>query len=149
MLDKLFKTFRGQVAAPTDEAGDLRQAVTALLVEAARADEVYTDEEKALITQMIKRRYGLSDEEAAALRAEAEEAQAASNDMYAFSRLVKTGLERDEKMSLVEDMWRIVLSDDERDPHEEMIIRRLIGLIYLEDTDSAEARRRAEVSAKA
>ncbi|MEO1658470.1 MAG: TerB family tellurite resistance protein [Pseudomonadota bacterium] len=148
MLDKLFKSFRGQPEAATNDEGALRKAITALLVEAARADEVYTDEERTLITQMIAKRFELSEADAIGLRTEAEEAQAAANDMYGFSRVVKTGLDRDGKMSLVEDMWRIVLSDAERDPHEEMIIRRLIGLIYLEDTDSAEARRRAEASAQ-
>ncbi|MEM9286408.1 MAG: TerB family tellurite resistance protein [Pseudomonadota bacterium] len=149
MLDKLFKSFRGQSDEPGESGAELRKAVAALLVEAARADDVYTDDERALITQMIAKRFALSGDEALALRTEAEEAQAAANDVYGFSRVVKTGVDREGKISLIEDMWRIVLSDDTRDPHEEMIIRRLIGLIYLEDTDSAEARRRAEASAKA
>ncbi|MEM7741152.1 MAG: TerB family tellurite resistance protein [Pseudomonadota bacterium] len=146
MLDKLFKSFRGPADEPEDPEAVLKKAVAALLVEAARADEVYTDDEKSLIAQMLAKRFTLSEADALALRTDAEDAQASANDLYGFSRVVKSGLDRAGKMDLIEDMWRIVLSDDARDPHEDMIIRRLIGLIYLEDTDSAEARRRAEAS---
>ncbi len=143
MLDKLFARFRPSEDVVEDESANLKNAVAALLVEAARADEEYTDEERVLIDDMLKAQFSLTSEEALALRTSAEEAQAAANDMYGFSRVVKQDLDRDGKMKLIEDMWVIALSDAEKAPYEEMIIRRLIGLIYLEDSDSAVARQRA------
>lgn len=146
MLDRLFKSFREKKDQPEPEDNALPRAVAALLVEAARADEEYTDEERSMIDRVLVKQFDLDAEKALAIRSEAEKAQEEANDLYQFSRVVKDGLDREGKMKLVEDMWRIVLSDDERDPHEEMIIRRLVGLIHLEDTDSAAARRRAENS---
>ena len=100
-----------------------------------------------MIGRLLARQFGLDAGAASALRDEAETAQAGANDLYGFSRVVKEGLDRDGKMALIEDMWRVALSDDARDPHEEMVIRRLVGLIHLEDKDSTEARRRAERTA--
>ena len=143
MLDKLFSVFRKD--EPKEDETDRRPlAVAALLVEAARADEAYTEKEQALITSMLARQFALSDEDALAVRTDAEAAQAEANDMYGFSRVVKEQLDRDDKLQLIEDMWVIALSDVSREPYEEMIIRRLIGLIHLEDADSTAARRRAE-----
>lgn len=143
MLDRLFRSFKSEDDAQADE-NVLPRAVACLLVEAARADDEYTDEEREMIARIVARQFGLAPTEASALREEAEKAQADANDLYGFSRVVKTGLDREGKMKLVEDMWRVVLSDDHRHPHEEMVIRRLVGLIHLEDRDSTEARRRAE-----
>ncbi|GGY42311.1 tellurite resistance TerB family protein [Parvularcula lutaonensis] len=148
MLDRLFKSFAKDRGEETPDEDALPRAVAALLVEAARADEEYTDEERGLIDRILMGQFRLSAEGAADLRARAEAAQAEANDLYQFSRVVKDALDRDGKMQLVEDMWRVVLTDEERDPHEEMVIRRLIGLIHLEDTDSTAARRRAEASAE-
>ncbi|ADM08353.1 hypothetical protein PB2503_01372 [Parvularcula bermudensis HTCC2503] len=143
MLNRLFAAFQG---APQDEtaAPQMEPAIAALLVEAARADDIYTEDEKHLIDTLLSKRFALSADAAADLRARAEIAQAEANDLYGFSHIVKSELDREGKMSLVEDLWRIVLSDGDRDPHEEMLIRRLVGLIYLEDRDSALARQRAE-----
>lgn len=143
MLDRLFKNFRNDAEElPATDA--LPKAVAALLVEAARADDHYSDDEKKLIVKILRGQFDLSEDEAAALRAEAERAQEAANDLYGFSRVVKSELDREGKMQLIEAMWRIVLTDEEREPYEEMVIRRLVGLIHLEDRDSTEARRRAE-----
>lgn len=144
MIDKLFARFR-QDDEPTDDSeANLRRAVAALLVEAARGDDEYTEEEKGLIDNMMQTQFSLEPEAAATLRAEAEAAQEKANDLYSFSRVVKDELDREGKLKLIEDMWVIALSDAEKAPYEEMIIRRLIGLIHLEDTDSAQARRRAQ-----
>ena len=146
MLERLFRSFRKDESPEEETAQDLSHAFAALLVEAARADEEYTDEERALVDKFLKRQFSIDAAQALAIRTAAEAAQDKAHDLYQFSRVVKDGLDRDGKMQLIEDMWRIVLSDDHRDPHEEMVIRRLIGLIHLEDRDSAEARRRAEAS---
>ncbi|MEM1409839.1 MAG: TerB family tellurite resistance protein, partial [Pseudomonadota bacterium] len=140
MLDRLFRQFRREDTEDNAQSDHLARAVACLLVEAARADGDYAQEEEEMIRTILKRQFKIDAEAAEALKTEAEAAQAAAGDLYGFSRIVKDGLDREGKMQLIEDMWRVVLTDDQRDPHEEMIIRRLIGLIHLEDRDSTEAR---------
>lgn len=144
MLDRLFARFQSKDDTKEPETAALPKAVAALLVEAARGDEDYTDKERSLIDHILEEQFNLSTAEATSIRHEAEVAQDASNDLYGFSRIVKTELDYDGKCKLIEDMWVIALSDNESAPYEEMIIRRLIGLIYVEDSDSAKARQRAQ-----
>ena len=147
MLDKLFASFRKETTE-AEEADPLPHAIAALLVEAARGDDIYTDEEKARTDHMVMTQFSLSADDAAGVRTKAEEAQAEANDLYGFSRVVKDKLDYEGKCQLIEDMWVIALSDADKAPYEEMIIRRLVGLIHLEDIDSAAARRRAEGRAR-
>ncbi|MGV6819431.1 MAG: tellurite resistance TerB family protein [Parvularcula sp.] len=143
MFDKILnKLFTNEKDAPP-EKDKTAVAFAALLVEAAVADESYTEEEKQFIDKMIAARF--DDVDPSAIRAKAEKAQSEASDMYQFSRVVRAEMDRDALLSLIEDMWVIALSDEERTPYEEMVIRRLIGLLYIEDTESTAARRRAEL----
>ncbi|WP_306253340.1 TerB family tellurite resistance protein [Parvularcula sp. IMCC14364] len=146
MLDRILKKLAGtdstEEAQEKTDPGQL--AYTALLVEAARIDESYTETEAGLIDQLIMREFSLDAEAAGALRREAEKAQAEATDIYRFSSVVKNGFSPEEKIELLEGMWEIILSDNQTDKYEEMIMRRLIGLIYVSDQDSARARQRVE-----
>ena len=142
MIGKLFAGFKKEETQTEEDA--LPRAFAAMLIEAARADEEYTDEERAMIDRMLAAKFGLSRDEARTLRIEAETDQEQSNDLYKFTSVLKDGLDREGKIALLEDLWRIVLSDADRDPHEEMVLRRLVGLIHLEDRDSQLARQRVE-----
>ncbi len=146
MLTKLKSLFRGagvaQEAPPSGDAA-IRMAVAGLLVEAARADETYDAKEAMLIDKALAAQFGIDAQAAADARAEAEHAQAAALDVHQFTKIAKTMAYAD-RVRLIETMWRIVISDDDRDPHEDALIRRVCGLLYVEDKDSGRARQRAE-----
>ncbi len=140
-LEKLRAIFN-RPETPVAPADPARLAVAALLVEAARADDVYTDREKRLIDIALGDFFSVPSEGAAALRAKAEEAQAEAADLHRFTRVAKA-LSPADKIRLVQSLWMIVLSDNRRDPHEDAMIRRVCGLIYVSDPESAAARQRA------
>ena len=75
MFDRLKSLFSPKTAEPS-QAPSPELAVAALLIEAARADEQYTDSEKALVEAALCEQFALSKEDAAALRQKAEAAQA-------------------------------------------------------------------------
>lgn len=144
MFDRLKKVFQtGAAPDEAEEAGDPRLAVAALLVEAARSDEEYTDAERRLIERALAARFDLDADAAAALRAEADAAQTDARDLHRFTKIVKQ-TSYDDRVRLIETMWRLVLSDEVRTPHEDALIRRVCGLIYVEDRDSGRARQRVE-----
>ncbi|HXI87873.1 MAG TPA: TerB family tellurite resistance protein [Parvularculaceae bacterium] len=147
MLEKLRALFTPPVSKTQDDAG-LDVAVAALLVEAARADEVYDDRERELIDLALAAHFNLGAEAAATLRARGEVAQAAANDLHGFTKFAKT-MNGPDKVRLIERMWEIVLSDACRDPNEDALIRRVCGLIYVSDPESGAARRRAQAALKA
>ena len=146
MLEKLLSMFRNDEApAREDDADSTRTAVAALLVEAARMDEQYTEEEKQLIDKALAAEFSLSPEDAAALRVTGEQAQSDAIDLHRFTKHAKD-MGEEEKIVLVENLWRIVLSDGDRDSYEDALIRRICGLIYVDDRASGEARQRVEAS---
>jgi len=130
----------------TDESTDttdLQTAFAALLVEAARADENYETQEQKIITAVLMKQFEVDKSGATAIRIKGEEAQASAIDLHQFTRTVKT-LGEDEKVRFIEGLWRIVLSDDVRDPWEDALIRRVASLIHVTDVQSAKARQRVE-----
>lgn len=146
MLDKLFSRLSGkneQTNSAEATTDTLQRAVAALFVEAARADETYDDREKALIDKSLAAKFSLSPQEAAALRAAGEAAQAEATDIQRFTRRAKE-LSKEEKIALIEQLWEVILSDGERDPFEDTLVRRICGLIYVDDRISGEARQRVE-----
>lgn len=147
MLKSRWNFFSRRAASPAAPAGDeVTLSVAALLVEAARADEAYTDEEKALIETALVGAFGVRAGDAAALRAKAEAAQQRASDLHRFTRIAKT-LSSEKKAALMECLWRVVLSDGARDCWEDALMRRVCGLLYVSDVDSGLARRRVEACA--
>lgn len=146
MLDKILKKLAGAKDAPESpkEMDPAQVAYAALLVEAARIDEVYTAKEAGLISRLMIKQFNIDEDHAREIRKTAEKAQEEANDIYRFSAVVKNEFTDAEKIELLEDIWEIILSDEDIDEFEEMIVRRLIGLIYISDQDSQKARQRVE-----
>ena len=143
MFKKLFSRSKEIDGAPAHDP--LHLAVAALMIEAATADQRFDDKERAVITAALKENFSLIEADAEALVEAASEAQKNAVDIQRFTRVAKE-MDLDEKIRFIESLWRIVLSDDERDPYEETLIRQVCGLIYISDRESGEARRRVEAS---
>ncbi len=140
MFKKLFSKPKNQTAPSAElDAEPMQLAVAALLVEAARADEQYDDREKKIIDQSLMTKFNISQEDAQELRATGEQAQTDALDIQRFTRVAKE-MAHEEKVAFIEQLWEIVLSDGERDSYEDTLMRRVCGLIYLEDRESGEAR---------
>ena len=110
-------------------------AISALLVHAAKIDEIYTDQEKKLIKNFIKSY--LKDEEINETLKKAEEIENNSNQLLNFTNIIKKE-SMDFKKDIIEHLWRVVISDKTVDQYESNLIRRICGLIYFPDKDSAE-----------
>jgi uncharacterized tellurite resistance protein B-like protein len=143
MLDRLLSILSGAQDVPEDEGQTAgRVAVAAVLVEAARADDVYLDAERAMIDRVLCERYGLTPPEAAALRADGETAQAEAVDLVRFTRAIKDAVPHEDRVSVIEAVWRVILSDDDRHPDENALMRRIGGLLYVPDREVGLARQR-------
>ena len=148
MID-VFKSLFRPDAGPRHEVPP-QIAVAALLVDAARADGVYAPEERDAVGKLLGSIFALSPEDARALRAQGEAAQADAPDIVRFTRVIKFALEEEQRIQLIEALWSVVLVDEQRDPNEDALLRRLAPLIAVSDHDSAGARHRvlARLTAK-
>ena len=105
--------------------------IACLLVHAAKIDENYTSEEREIIKKTVKKLYpNLENLDDIVSKAEIKEND--SNHIQEFTRGVKS-LSKENKITIVETLWRIILSDGKSDIYENNLMRRLAGLLYLDD----------------
>ena len=105
--------------------------IACLLIHAAKIDENYTSEEREIIKKTVKKLYpDLDDLNEIITQAERKEND--SNHIQEFTRDVKS-LNTENKIIIVETLWRIILSDGKSDIYENNLMRRLAGLLYLDD----------------
>ena len=105
--------------------------IASLLVHAAKIDENYTSDEKEIIKKTVKKLYpdldNLDD-----VITQAEQKENDSNHIQEFTKDVKS-LSTENKILIVETLWKIILSDGKSDIYENNLMRRLAGLLYLDD----------------
>lgn len=143
MIDRILSLLNGGASAPQEDSAEAgRVAIAAILVEAAKADGVYLDAEQAMIDRILEERYGLPGDAAQALRAEGETAQGEAVDLVGFTRAVKDAVPFEERIEVIEAVWRVVYADGSRDMDEGALIRKLSGLLYVPDRDAGLARQR-------
>lgn len=128
--------------APASHDVDDRIALAALLVEAARADGVYEPGERAQIQRILAARYGLDPAGAAELCAAGETAQAEAVDLVQFTRAVKAAVPYEQRLGVIEALWEVIYADGAREMHESALMRKLCGLLHVEDRDCGVARQR-------
>ena len=109
--------------------------ISALLVHAANIDEIYSEHEKNLIKDFIKSY--IKDDDADQILKKAEEIENNSNQLLNYTNIIKkTSI--DVKKDIIEHLWRVIISDESIDQYESNLMRRICGLIYFPDKESAE-----------
>lgn len=127
--------------APFPDA-DARLALIALLVRVARSDHDYAAAEITLIEEIAQSRYGLDPDAATALRADAEALETEAPDTVRFTRAIKDAVVYEERLGVIEALWKVVLADGTRSDEENALLRLVASLLGVEDKDSAMARQR-------
>jgi uncharacterized tellurite resistance protein B-like protein len=110
---------------------DVRIAACALFVEMARIDEKFTEAEMETILSIVQERYGLTREHADALVAEADKELDKSVDLWQFARLINENYSTDEKIEIIETLWRMVFVDGKMDRYEHYLMNKLKNLLRL------------------
>jgi uncharacterized tellurite resistance protein B-like protein len=140
-----------RLLGPTPETlpkPDARMALAALLVRIARTDGLYAAEEVERIDRVLARHHGLGPFEAARLRSEAEEIEAAAPDTVRFTQAIKAATALEDRADLMSALWSVALVDGQRDALEDRLMRMVATLLGLTDVESAHARQRAEQEAR-
>tara|TARA_A100001015_G_scaffold314507_1_gene424104 strand:+ start:1890 stop:2300 length:411 start_codon:yes stop_codon:yes gene_type:complete len=105
--------------------------VCALLIHAAKIDENYTDKEEEIIKKTLNE-LGVEDKNISKTIKEAKIIEESSNQILDFTREVKSSPEQD-KIKIVEALWSIIYSNKEADIYESSLMRRLAGLLYIDN----------------
>ena len=105
--------------------------VCALLIHAAKIDENYTDKEEDIIKKTLDE-LGVENKDISKTIEEAKKIEESSNQILDFTQEAKALPEKD-KVKIVEALWSIIYSNNEADMYETSLMRRLAGLLYIDN----------------
>ena len=105
--------------------------VTALLVHAAKIDQDFSEKEEIIIKKTILE-IGATDENIEEIMTKGKDMDDNSNQILDFTKKVKNMEEKD-KIIIVEALWRIIYSNNQADIYETSLMRRLAGLLYIDN----------------
>ena len=110
---------------------DIISKTASLLIHAAKIDENYTNNERIIIERTLVE-LGANKEKLNELIKRAEENEKNSNQILDFTKDIKS-TDQNFKIKLVESLWKIIYSDKTSDIYESNLMRRLSGLLYLDN----------------
>ena len=104
--------------------------ICALLIHAAKIDENYTDKEEEIIKKTLNE-LGVEDQNISKKIEEAKVIEENSNQILDFTKEVKN-MKHENKLKIVEALWKIIYSNKEADMYEASLMRKLAGLLYID-----------------
>tara|TARA_B100001057_G_scaffold25999_1_gene23855 strand:- start:1176 stop:1589 length:414 start_codon:yes stop_codon:yes gene_type:complete len=113
-----------------DKIDDLAK-VAALLIHAAKIDENYSDHEEDIIKQALLK-IGANKVNIQNIIQKGKLIEENANQILDFTREVKN-MSESNKIEIVETLWRIIYSNNEADIYETNLMRRLSGLLYIDN----------------
>ena len=105
--------------------------VSALLIHAAKIDENYSIDEEKIIKETLLE-IGANNENIDKIIEDGKKIEADSNQILDFTKEVKN-MDNDSKIKIIENLWRIIYSNNEADVYETSLMRRLAGLLYVDN----------------
>ena len=106
-------------------------AVASILIHSAKIDEEFTDKEKKIIKSALIE-MGAEIDKVEKIMEESEKKEKDSSQILTFTREIKK-VSEDKKKLIIEALWNIIYSDKNADIYESNLMRRLSGLLYLDN----------------
>ena len=104
--------------------------VAALLIHAAKIDENFSESEETIIRQALIQ-LGANNENLEKIFTDGKKIEEDSNQILEFTKEIKN-MDEDDKIKIIETLWRIIYSNNEADIYETSLMRRLGGLLYID-----------------
>ena len=119
-----------------------RLATAALLFEMTRADFETSPEEREHVEALVRGTFDLTAEETAELLALAETEAEEATSLFQFTSLINEHFEPEEKVEVIELLWRVAYADGRLDKYEEHLVRNVAELIHVPHREFMQAKHR-------
>ncbi len=130
------------VSRKQQDMRDIQLATCAILLEMAHIDGEFDEKEAHAITQILTREFQLSENEVAQLIKQAEAQRKNSIDLWQFTHQINEEYNREEKVHIMEMIWKVVYTDGILDKHEDYLVHKLSNLLNLPHSDLIQAKLR-------
>ena len=125
----MFKIFKEKNYTHQENSAEI--SLASLLIHAAKIDEKYSEKEKLIIEQTLIK-LGVNENNISEIMEKAEADEKNSNQILDYTKEAKN-LKDEDKLILIEALWSIIYSDKDVDEYESNLMRRLSGLLYLDN----------------
>ena len=143
-LKELTSSNKAVAQASIDERSELAKTMIDLFVEAAHVDDGIDPEETEIIAHIMATHFALDEEKVTAMFETALADAKERIQMHGLAKRLRDMTDYDERLAMMELIWMVVLADDHLDHLEASLMRRLAGLLYIEDVDSGRAAKAAK-----
>ena len=138
--DLFLQTEEEEQKSINDKQHKLEVAACALLVEIAKADDEFSEDEKKKVSKIIKDKFHLSESEVANIIEVSEESVNNSISLYEFTDVLNQHLNNDEKYQIVKNLWQIAYEDGNVDKYEDHYIKTISNNLHLSNKDRIAAK---------
>lgn len=147
MLKAIRQFFEEQIQPAGKSAGKeaehaLQLSTAALLLEMMHADHEITEAERQTVFRSMQEKFGLSGTEADELLQLAQAEHKESTDYYQFTSLINKHFSPEQKVAVIEHLWRVAYADNALDKYEEHFVRRIADLLYVPHSEFIAAKHR-------
>jgi uncharacterized tellurite resistance protein B-like protein len=145
LLKKFFSqpTDRDESSLENDHGLKVGIATCALFLEMAHIDGEFDDRERTRILQTLKKQFGFSEEQVAPIIEAAQEELEGSIDLWRFTSLINQDYTVEEKIKVIEEVWKIAYADGHLDKHEDYLVHKMADLLRLTHKQLIDAKLRA------
>lgn len=143
-LKDLFDSVVSPDADGPDREHSLQLATAVLLVEVMRADEGFKDDERKAVIDALCRTFPMRRDEVERLIELAHEQSRSSSDFQQFTSVLNDRFGTDEKVRIVEYMWRVAYADGHLGDHENHLMSRISSLLHVTHGQYIAAKLRAK-----
>ena len=132
---KLFFEQHLALSAPENPSEEkLQLATVVLFLEMMNMDDKVEPVEQDIIFSLIHQNFSLSAEQTTSLLALAEQQRKQATDYFQFTSLINKGYSLEQKVGLIEALWKIAFIDGVLDMNEEYLVRKIADLLYVPHT---------------
>ena len=112
-----------------------RMAAAALMVEVAEADFENKPEEQQTLKEILKTSFHLDTKDSDELFKLAESKYENATDSFEFTHMINKHFSAQQKIQLIDQLWKIAYADKVLNKYEEQVIRRSSELSYVSHKD--------------
>ena len=105
--------------------------IAALMIHAGKIDENFSKQEEVIIKQALLK-MGANKENIQEIIEQSKIIEENANQILDFTKEVKV-MDDEKKIEIIETLWRIIYSNKDADIYETNLMRRLAGLMYIDN----------------
>ena len=117
--------------------------ITCLLIECAKGDYDFSDQEISKIKDLIKKKLKIDQPEINLIFDKALEMVQENVELYSLTKEIRDNFNKEEILKIFEYLWTVVLADGKIDDFEAALMSKLVGLFHLTGKESADAKKKA------